>query len=228
MKRKAFTLIELLVVISIIMLLVGIMFPAIQRARMTAKRNASKATLNVISGGIGRFKADFGYLPCSRRFLNKNPDSTMLYRQLTGWNYGATKFNPNSEDWGFRTARAGKKWGPYVEEPSKMAIWLDDQGDPEGGDERFFADVWNNPVFYGRATTTSFETTSASATKDQDGKTISYLTKARESRNDFILATAGSNWLWGFWGNNKWGDGDYDSTERRYEDSFDDVTNMEN
>ncbi len=218
MKRKGFTLIELLVVISIIILLVGIMFPAIQRARMTAKRNASKATLGVIDSGAKMFKIDFKVLPYSKK----------LYNQLTGWRYGSTVFNTDYDAWGFRTARAGKKHGPYVESPGKMKIWLDEQGDPEEvNGERFFADSWNNPVFYGRATTNSFETTSKSACKDLDGKTITYLDKIRENRNDFILATAGSNQMWGFWNTSykKWGDGVYDSEERRYSDSFDDVLN---
>jgi prepilin-type N-terminal cleavage/methylation domain-containing protein len=238
MKRNGFTLIELLVVISIIMLLVGIMVPVIRHVKMTTRRNASKATLGLIDGGIGRFKADFTYIPCSREFLDQPTNSTKLYRQLTGWKMGATVFNPDYEEWGFRTARAGKRHGPYIDAPDKMAILCDDQDAPvEVNGERFFADSWNNPVFYGRAATIlgelTFENSSAGATKDLNGQAISYLDKARESRSDFILATAGANQLWGFFGptsasTKKWGDGEYDTTEQRYSDTFDDATNLEN
>ncbi len=222
MTRKGFTLIELLVVIAIIVLLVGITAAVIITIPGITKKNASRATLHIIESGIKMYKIDF----------KQYPDSENLYNQLTGWRHGSKKFNPNYDAWGFRVANKGKPHGPYVESPDKMKIWIDEEtGKPKeinGG--RFFADSWNNPVFYGRATQDAFETASVSACKDLDEQTISYLAKARKSRNDFILATAGAKMLWGKWDETRkvWGEGEYDTDEQRYSDSFDDITNLNN
>ena len=62
---KGFTLVELLVVVSIIAVLVGIIVPAINMARMQAKKGALKSTLNAISTGLDVFRNDFGNYPDS-------------------------------------------------------------------------------------------------------------------------------------------------------------------
>ncbi len=63
LKRSGFTLIEMLVVIAIIAILAGLLFPAINRALETAKRNQASADVRSIAGAITMFYNDYGYLP---------------------------------------------------------------------------------------------------------------------------------------------------------------------
>jgi prepilin-type N-terminal cleavage/methylation domain-containing protein len=69
-KRKAFTLIELLVVISIIALLVGILMPALGRARTQAQQVYCLSNLRGMTVAVQVYAQDFkGYLPHSGRAL---------------------------------------------------------------------------------------------------------------------------------------------------------------
>ncbi len=63
LKRSGFTLIEMLVVIAIIAILAGLLFPAINRALETAKRNQAAADVRSIAGAITMFYNEYGYLP---------------------------------------------------------------------------------------------------------------------------------------------------------------------
>ncbi|MHC4102218.1 MAG: type II secretion system protein, partial [Planctomycetota bacterium] len=57
--QKGFTIIELLVVVSIIALLVGILLPAIGKARDTARVNSSKSNLRQIGIAHKSYAADW-------------------------------------------------------------------------------------------------------------------------------------------------------------------------
>lgn len=64
MKNKqhsdGFTIVELLVVISIIALLVGILVPAVQKARDSAKVTQSKSNIHQVAAALANYEADFG------------------------------------------------------------------------------------------------------------------------------------------------------------------------
>jgi prepilin-type N-terminal cleavage/methylation domain-containing protein len=65
LKKRAFTLVELLTVIAIIALLIGILVPAVNKARQIAVKTSVKAQISGISTGLEMFKNDFGYYPSS-------------------------------------------------------------------------------------------------------------------------------------------------------------------
>ena len=59
-RTSGFTIIELLVVVAIIALLVGILLPAITKARDRAKQTMSQANLRNLSTAHQRYAGDYG------------------------------------------------------------------------------------------------------------------------------------------------------------------------
>ena len=65
MKNKAFTIIELLTVMSIIVILISLLVPSLNRVRRYARTVAQKAQFHDISKGLEMFKIDFDEYPNS-------------------------------------------------------------------------------------------------------------------------------------------------------------------
>ncbi|MCX6975127.1 MAG: prepilin-type N-terminal cleavage/methylation domain-containing protein [Verrucomicrobia bacterium] len=59
----AFTLIELLVVISIIAILAGLSFPAVNGALDSAKKTQAKSNVVQIAGAVSAYEVEYGKLP---------------------------------------------------------------------------------------------------------------------------------------------------------------------
>ena len=143
MKRKkiGFTSVELLTVLAIIAFLVGLLLPALNVVRNTAKEAKQKAQLTVIDLALVAFKNDFGDYPPSDS-LN-DPDYTgsqMLCEALLGWDL--LGFHPKSAWRADGCDPAGnrvylstddtnlkERKGPYLELANANAFRL---GEPEG------------------------------------------------------------------------------------------------
>ena len=66
-KQKGFTLVELLVVITIIGILAGLLLPAVQQARESARRAKCENNLRQLALAVHNFSTTYGYLPQSKR-----------------------------------------------------------------------------------------------------------------------------------------------------------------
>jgi prepilin-type N-terminal cleavage/methylation domain-containing protein len=100
--RRGFTLIELLVVITIISMLIGMLLPAVQKAREAAMRISCANNLHQLGIAMHNYEGTFGRLPPDRRNIGSATwavellpfmEETNLYRQ---WDLGKLYYQQNA------------------------------------------------------------------------------------------------------------------------------------
>jgi len=79
--KKAFTLIELLTVIAIITIFIGLLSPALNKARKQAKKQKAKAMIGSIEVALNMYYADWGFYP--NEVTNSNNFANTLGTQQT-------------------------------------------------------------------------------------------------------------------------------------------------
>jgi prepilin-type N-terminal cleavage/methylation domain-containing protein len=95
--RSAFTLIEMLVVISIIIILMGLLFPAFKGVQDQAKRTQAKNDLTQIVTAVNAYYTEYGKLPIP----GSEADGS------AGYTYGDTSQGAkHGNDWLFNVLRA--------------------------------------------------------------------------------------------------------------------------
>jgi prepilin-type N-terminal cleavage/methylation domain-containing protein len=161
--RPGFTLVELMTVIAIIVLLIGILIPALSSARKQAKQTATAGLIKSIGSGCEMFRGDFKQYPQSR---GRNPfeaasedislmGAQWLALQLMGadgsgivdWRDVKNDSNDDKvidqEDWNdwyaLDPSRQYTRMGPYAEVDAKSmrTVWSLQQESSELADVEF-------------------------------------------------------------------------------------------
>ncbi len=220
--RRGFTLIEMLVIVVILILLIGIIAPAVLGVRQQAKRAASLATITLLEGAINAYRQDFeSQYAADWRAL---PDSEMLdeldgtslsasgrlYGRhrlvwcLTGLQYAdGAVIDDGADGYGFRTVTRGPVHGPY-----NGAEGVETTDPPTEADDPplAFVDAFGNEIYYYRYDPVAAandsddgydEDDNAGGPSDIDG----WLSKGSSGgwatyRRDFVLMTPGPDGEW--------------------------------
>jgi prepilin-type processing-associated H-X9-DG protein len=116
MRRSAFTIVELLVVISIIVVLAGLLLPAVQVARESARRASCANNMTQLGKAAIMYNTDKQFLPASRSFPKASPpydvpDSWNTPTDYIGWTQALLPYiERNDLDDTFRSAIVSGAW----------------------------------------------------------------------------------------------------------------------
>ncbi len=127
--RFGFTLVELLVVISVIVLLVAILLPSLNKARLLAKRTVCAATLRSLGTAGTLYQSDFeGYLPiCWRNYESSWPNPWESWRmKLLPYASGVGIFNCSA-------AKDSGTMGEVIRSVSELASRTENEGTANAG-----------------------------------------------------------------------------------------------
>lgn len=153
--RRGFTLIEVLLVMGILILLAGLLVPAVNKARAQATRVKVASDLQAISGALEAFKADHGDYPRvtgAAVAAKGGYDGAIALCQFLVAPAAADNLETNPAyppTPGFRTRAGGKVYGPYM--PAEQ-FKMEARGTPTdpAKPEPFFVllDRFEQPILY--------------------------------------------------------------------------------
>lgn len=134
-KKMGLTLVELLVALGIVALLTGLLIPALNVVRNTARDAKQRAQFSTIDLGLSAFKNDYGDYPFSDRFshgtiVEDYSGAQKLAEALLGWDL--LGFHPNSA---WRSDGLDSLGGTLAYDPAETRD-VDGDGVPDSLNER--------------------------------------------------------------------------------------------
>jgi type II secretory pathway pseudopilin PulG len=160
-RHRGFTLVEMLVVIGIIILLIGILLPAINIAYTHAVRNRMALDIQSISTALEAYKGDarsypqLDYSDTNGIMKAAYPASVLLCRCLIGPGSAAEDGTAGP---GFTQVPNGQVYGPYLE-VGKFKLVYDPVLGTSTPNNNYIADRYNHPILYFRANLSADPTT---------------------------------------------------------------------
>ncbi|MDB5332186.1 MAG: hypothetical protein JWP03_3337 [Phycisphaerales bacterium] len=153
--RRGFTLVEMLVVIGIILLLIGIALPMINRTYKNAVRTRMAADLQVISMGLEAYKGDHRdyprLLPDPAIDKSQARGAELLCWALVGPGNATTDTNgphDGADGLGFRVrGTSGQVYGPYIA-TGRFKISVIGLATAPGTTLPTINDRYNHPILY--------------------------------------------------------------------------------
>ncbi len=153
-RSGGFTLVEMLVVIMIIIVLVGLLLPALNIAMTHATKNRMAGDINTLSAGLEAYRSDQRTYPQldytdATIMSNAYPASVLLCWALIG---PSAAVADGAAGPGFTTIPNGQVYGPYVE-PSQFKMALDPQGTVTTTEPTpfYIQDRYGHPILYFKA-----------------------------------------------------------------------------
>lgn len=218
-QRNGFTLVEMLIIIAIIVLLAGILVPALDLVRQEMKAKLTQSNINLIATACDMYASDFdGEYPPStddnpnpnrRYFSNANNQygKKIIVLLLTGYagddDDAGEPYVPGSETmseddgrdgFGFRTVRRGRIYGPYNGTEKIPTV--------EGSDPPIFADAFGNPILYYLADSNFAFNKDDNDDGGNDDPIQEMLDQYESPSRKFLIISPGKNTSWNESGNN--------------------------
>lgn len=144
-RPAGFTLIELLVVVAIIALLIGILLPALGKAREAGRISVCSNNIGSIAKGVLMYEKDFRYLPLSYVYADSqegyqwqlkdqqqsNPTKSYGYVHWSGMLFAS---GTNLNDKSFNCPTTPRKGAPRANPGPNSDAWDPDQDQDDSGD----------------------------------------------------------------------------------------------
>ena len=198
-----FTIIELMAVLLIMLLLLAVLAPSVQKIYRTVLRTDALATVRLIEGGCRLYyeEMDGQYPPSTHGDYTGWEGRELLVLFLTGYGPDASldgtpgtdmSLYDGCEGFGFRQEKRGLRFGPY-NGAEKVKTKLSVNGRP------VFIDAFGEEIYYwvydaGLPGYRTEHNQSPSPPGLSEGSAYTdYLANAATMRDDFILVTAGAN-----------------------------------
>jgi type II secretory pathway pseudopilin PulG len=216
---RGFTLVELLLVMGIIIMLVGLLFPAVTAAVTAVRVASTETTIKNLSAGLETFKQDWGIYPPSSKDrdgcqLNNGYDALIYYLagpDGTGW---GTLYHVGTGGNAPFGGSASAPYGPYYKTSGRSVDPITDQPIPPDSVQDAFKP--GKVIYYYRyepADTNAFDRAHNNASGADvlvgnfpDATKFEFLVKPydpvakqkRWVRQDFLLISAGADRYWGY------------------------------